>query len=87
LVRGSFSFDGFEIPIRCWPVERDEQDKDKNWHVVERSYGSFSRSIPLPFDPDPAKVEAKFDKGVLRIHLPKPAEVAQKQQKIEIKKG
>jgi HSP20 family protein len=68
-------------------TERDEQDKDKNWHVVERSYGSFSRTIPLPFDPDPAKVEAQFDKGVLRIHLPKPAEVAQKQQKIEIKKG
>jgi HSP20 family protein len=42
---------------------RDEQDKDKDWHVVERSYGSFSRAIPLPFDPDPAKVEAKFDKG------------------------
>src|SRR5215470_9736469 len=28
-------------------TERDEQDKDKNWHVVERSYGSFSRAIPL----------------------------------------
>ena len=68
-------------------TERDEQDKDKNWHVVERSYGSFSRTIPLPFDPDPATVEAKFEKGVLRIHLPKPAEVATKQQKIEIKKA
>jgi HSP20 family molecular chaperone IbpA len=33
------------------------------------------------------KVEAKFDKGVLYIHLPKPAEVAKKQQKIEIKKA
>jgi HSP20 family protein len=55
-------------------TKRDEQDKDKNWHVVERSYGSFSRAIPLPFDPDPAKVEAKFDRGVLHIHLPKPAE-------------
>jgi HSP20 family protein len=68
-------------------TERDEEDKDKNWHVEERSYGSFSRAIPLPFDPDPAKVEAKFDKGVLHIHLPKPAEVAKKQQKIEIKKA
>jgi len=67
--------------------ERDETDKEKNWHVVERSYGSFSRTISLPFDPDPAKVEAKFDKGVLHIHLPKPAEVAKKQQKIEIKKA
>ena len=68
-------------------TERDEQDKDKNWHVMERSYGSFSRAIPLPFHPDPAKVEAKFDNGVLRIRLPKPPEVPSKQQKIEIKKG
>lgn len=67
--------------------ERDETDKDKNWHVVERSYGSFTRSIGLPFDPDMDRVEAKFEKGVLRVTLPKPAEVAKKQQKIEIKKG
>ena len=68
-------------------AERDEKDKDKNWHVVERSYGSFSRTISLSFDPDSAKVEAKFGKGVLHVHLPKPAEVAKKQQKIEIKKS
>jgi HSP20 family protein len=68
-------------------TERDEQDKEKNWHVIERSYGSFSRAIPLPFNPDPAKVEAKFDNAVLRIHLPKPQEVASTLQKIEIKKG
>ena len=66
-------------------TERDEQDKDRNWRVVERSFGSFTRAIPLPFDPDATKVEAKFDKGVLRIRLPKPAEVAKKQQRIEIK--
>ena len=68
-------------------TERDEADKDKNWHVVERSYGSFSRTISLPYDPDSAKVEAKFDKGVLRIRLPKPAEIAKKEKKIEIRKG
>ncbi len=68
-------------------TERDEQDTDKNWNVVERSYGSFSRAIPLPFDPDPTKVEAKFDNGVLRIRLPKSAEMATKQHKIEIKKA
>ena len=67
--------------------EREEQDKDKNWHVVERSYGSFSRAIPLPFEPDATKVEAKFDKGVLRIHLPKSEETTKKEQKIEIKKS
>src|SRR5215468_4140212 len=32
-------------------TERDEEDKDKNWHVVERNFGSFTRAIPLPFDP------------------------------------
>jgi len=67
--------------------ERDEKNAEKNWHLVERSYGSFSRSIRLPFDPDTSKVEAKFEKGVLRVHLPKPPEVAKKQQKIEIKPG
>mgnify|MGYP001500371486 CR=1 FL=1 len=68
-------------------TSREETDKDKNWHVVERSYGSFQRSVALPFDPDTGKVEAKFDKGVLNIKLPKPPEVAKKQQKIEIKKA
>jgi hypothetical protein len=74
-------------PAREKKAERDEEDKDKNWRVVVRSYGSFSRTISLPFDPEPAKVEAKFDKGVLHIHLPKPAEVAKKQQKIEVKRA
>jgi len=67
-------------------AEREESDKDKNWHVVERSYGSFSRSIALPYDPDSGKAEAKFQNGVLRIHLPKPAEIARKEKKIEITK-
>jgi HSP20 family protein len=67
--------------------ERDEKDTDKHWHVIERTYGAFSRSVALPFEPDSGKVEAKFDKGVLRIRLPKPPEVAKKQQKIEIKKA
>lgn len=65
--------------------ERGETDKEKNWHVVERSYGSFARSIPLPFTPDSARVEARFDKGVLRVKLPKPAEMAKKERRIEIR--
>jgi HSP20 family protein len=67
--------------------ERDETDKDRNWHVIERSYGSFSRTVPLPYEPDASKVEAKFEKGVLRVRLPKPAEIAKKEKKIEIRKG
>jgi HSP20 family protein len=67
--------------------ERDEHDKEKNWHVIERSYGAFARAIALPFDPDMNKIDAKFEKGVLRVHLPKSPEVAKKSKKIEIKKG
>jgi len=66
-------------------VERDEKEKD--WHVVERSYGTFSRTISLPYDPEAGKVEAKFDKGVLTVRLPKPAEIAKKERKIEVKKA
>ena len=68
-------------------TERNEKDTSKNWHVIERSYGACSRSIALPFEPVSDKIEAKFDKGVLRVHLPKPPEVASRQLKIEIKKG
>jgi HSP20 family protein len=68
-------------------TERDETDKSKNWHVTERRYGSFSRTITLPYDPDSAKVEAKFEKGVLRVRLPKPAEITKKEKKIAISAG
>ena len=67
--------------------ERDETDKEKNWHLVERRYGSFSRTVTLPYQPDSDKVEAKFEKGVLRIRLPKPAEMAKQEKKIEIRAG
>ena len=63
--------------------EKEEERKD--YYLSERSYGSFSRTIALPYEPEAAKVEAKFDKGVLRVHLPKPAEIAKKEKKIEIK--
>src|SRR5713101_1122044 len=68
-------------------TERDEADKDKNWHLIERRYGSFSRTVTLPYDPDSSKVEAKFEKGVLRIRLPKPAEITKKEKKIAIRGG
>jgi HSP20 family protein len=67
--------------------ERDEADKDKNWHLVERRYGLFSRSVTLPYQPDSDKVEAKFEKGVLRVRLPKPVEIAKKEKKITIRTG
>jgi HSP20 family protein len=54
--------------------EKRDERKDDNNRLVERSYGSFTRSFQLPFSPDPDKVTADCDKGVLTISLPKGAE-------------
>lgn len=64
-------------------VEKDEQKKD--YHVVERSYGSFERSFTLPSDVDGTRVDATFDKGVLKVTLPKLPAAQAKVQKIAVK--
>ena len=53
-------------------VEREEKGRD--YYRMERSYGSFSRTIPLPAEIDMDKVEAQFRKGVLDVRLPKTQE-------------
>jgi HSP20 family protein len=63
----------------------EKEEKNKNFQRVERSYGMFQRSIPLPFEADSSKVEASFNKGVLKVTLPKPAGAKAKTQKIAIK--
>lgn len=63
--------------------EHDEDD-EKGYHVVERSYGSFARSIPLGFDVKPETVEAIFKKGILTVTIPKPPEEEIKSRKIDI---
>lgn len=64
-------------------VEKD--DKQKDYHVMERSYGMFERSFTLPAEVDGSKVEAAFDKGVLKVTLPKLPEAQSKAQKITVK--
>ena len=63
----------------------ENEEKGKNFHRVERSYGSFERVIPLNSEIDPEKVEAVFQKGLLQVTLPKPASAVSKTRKIEIK--
>ena len=66
--------------------KQEKEEKKKDYHLTERSYGSFSRSMTLPFDADPAKIKASFKDGVLTITLPKPPEVKAKVKKIAIGK-
>jgi len=49
------------------------EHKEANAYRSERAYGSFSRSMSLPFRIDSSKVEARFDKGVLTVTIPRPA--------------
>jgi HSP20 family protein len=61
----------------------EKEVKEEDYYFSERGYGSFSRSLSLPSDVDAKKVEADFEDGVLKITLPKMAEV--KSEKIQIK--
>jgi HSP20 family protein len=61
--------------------------EEKNWHVEERSYGSFYRSMLLPFEPEDGAVEAHFDKGVLHLTIKKPAKAVKTTKTINIKVG
>jgi len=63
----------------------ETEKKEADYHMVERSYGAFTRSLALPFDVDASMVDAKFDKGVLKITLPKSQEAKAKTKKIKIK--
>ncbi len=67
--------------------KQEKEEKKKDYHLVERSYGSFTRSIGLPFAADPERVKASFSKGVLTVTVPKPPEVKAKEKKIPIGKG
>jgi HSP20 family protein len=75
---------GNELSIRGEKKTEVKDDK-KNYHMVERSYGGFLRTIALPFEMDPTKVDASFDKGVLKVVLPKPPEAKKKAKTIPIK--
>ena len=66
--------------------KEEREDKDRNYHVRERVQGAFSRTLPLPFSPDPNQVKAEFHNGVMTITIPKPQEVKQKQHRIEVQK-
>lgn len=63
----------------------EREEKEKDYHVSERRFGSFRRSFQLRSEVDQNKVSAKFKNGVLTITLPKTAEAQKKSRKIDIK--
>jgi HSP20 family protein len=63
----------------------EKEEKEENFRRVERHYGSFTRSFTLPGSVDPGQVSADYDKGVLKIKLPKKAEAKPQQIKVNIR--
>ena len=62
----------------------EAEEKGKDFYRMERTYGSFTRTIPLPVEVDTDKVEATFKKGVLDITLPKTAKAIEETKKISV---
>jgi HSP20 family protein len=74
------------LTIRGERKETRQEDDDKaRYHIVERSYGSFTRSFQLPKGLDESKIDASFEDGVLTIHIPKAA--LPKPNRVQIKTG
>ncbi len=61
----------------------EKEERDKNYHMVERSYGSFARSLELPKGVDADAIKASIVNGVLKVSVPKP--VPAQVKKIEVK--
>lgn len=66
-------------------MRKDDEVKEERYHLRERRYGSFSRSISLPSSIKADKIEASYEKGVLLLHLPKSEEARPK--RIKVKSG
>ena len=65
----------------------DHEEKEDNYHRIERQYGSFRRQIPLGFTPEEGAVKASFKDGILSLTIKKPANVKSGVQKIAIGKS
>ena len=67
--------------------EEDKVEKKEDFHLRERRFGSFSRSVRVPDMVDADKIEASFKNGVLKVTLPKKPEAQKPVKKIEVKGG
>ncbi|PSC07029.1 Hsp20/alpha crystallin family protein [Alsobacter soli] len=65
--------------------EKEEKDEAKRYHLVERSSGSYMRRFSLPFEADEDKIDASFEKGVLKISIPRSASAEKPAKKIEVR--
>jgi HSP20 family protein len=64
----------------------ERKDEKESYHFVERSYGTFQRSLRLPYAVDPEQVRASFENGVLTVTLPKTKQ-QERSRRIQVQAG
>jgi HSP20 family protein len=67
--------------------KQEREEKDESHYLAERNFGAFERCLRLPDTIDETRIEARFDKGVLKITAAKKPEAIKAERKIEIRKG
>jgi HSP20 family protein len=63
----------------------EHESRERGWYRIERSFGSFSRSLTLPDGVDADGISAQFNRGVLEVRIPKPEE--RKPRTVQIRAG
>lgn len=63
----------------------EEVKEDQTYHITERRYGSFSRSLKLPYEPEQDNITAAFKNGILTLKIPRPEKVKTSAHKIAIR--
>ncbi|MBP8625474.1 MAG: Hsp20/alpha crystallin family protein [Syntrophorhabdaceae bacterium] len=64
--------------------KQEKEEENENYHVIERSYGGFTRSLRLPGQIQGDKVKATYKNGILKITLPKTEEAKKKEIKVAV---
>jgi len=65
--------------------KKEKEEKDENFHRMERYCGSFQRVFRLPTEVKTDKIKANFDKGILKVVLPKVEEAKQREVEVKVK--
>jgi HSP20 family protein len=63
---------------------QEKEEREEDYHLVERSYGSFLRSVRLPTEVESGKIKASYKNGILKVTLPKSEKVKAKEVKIKV---
>jgi HSP20 family protein len=64
--------------------KQEKEEKEENYHFIERSYGSFTRSVQLPREVKHENISASYKNGILKVVLPKSEEAKTKEIKIKV---